>query len=226
MFYVPLAGTWGREHSRNRSPGDPLDWFMHGSNVDRVMADQGHDRVDQDRDPNTPDKGFWSGDIGGTLTQRLWPWSDHLAEWIEGGEQFNNFCIDRQAEFQDGLVVLTHSHGGHVLVMALAVRAACGYGPFPFPVYVVDIDMPVQREFRIHGGHYRNAVASVASWTHVYSGRGWGSRFRWLGNACGPRELPGARNVGPVTGGHSGILNGGVGRHIYQLRKIVWEAIP
>ena len=222
MFYAPLAGTWGQERARNRSPLDPLDWFRRGSDVDLVMGVCGHTRVDQDRDPDTPDKGFWSGDIGGTLTQRLWPWSDHMAAWEDGGALFADFLITRQDEFQDGLVVLTHSHGGHVLVMALALQ----YGAFPFPIHVIDIDMPVQRAFRVPRRYYDHAVASVTSWTHVFSGRGWGSRFRWLGNACGPRELAGARNIGPVTGGHSGILNGGDGNHIDQLSEIVESVIP
>ena len=196
---------------------------MRGSDVDRLMDAHGHDRVDQDRDPDTPDKGFWSGDVGGTLTQRLWPWSDHLKKWREGGEQFADFCLKRQDEFRDGLVVLTHSHGGHVLVMALGGMV----GPFPFPVYVVDIDMPVQRGFRVSPMRYQRAVARVNSWTHVFSGRGFGSKFRWLGNGFNTRRLDyGARNVGPVTGGHSGILNGGEGDHIDQLSKIIKGLIP
>ena len=218
MQYLPIAGTWGREHDRNRSPGDPTDWFKHGSAVDRVMAACGHARVDQDRDPDTPDKGFWSGDIGGTLTQRLWPWSDHLDAWRSGGERFQEFCIDRQDDFQDGLVILTHSHGGHVLVMALNLR------PLPFPIHVIDIDMPVQRPFRMPRRYYDQALERVESWTHVFSDRGWDSRFRWLGNAFGPRELEGAYNVGPVTGGHSGILNGGFW-HLAQLDVIVQRGI-
>ena len=222
MFYIPIAGTWGREHARNRSPLDPLDWFRRGSDVDLVMGVCGHKRVDQDRDPHTPDKGFWSGDIGGTLTQRLWPWSDHLNAWRSGGEHFQEFCFKRQADFQDGLVILTHSHGGHVLVMALSGL----HGGFGFPVHVVDVDMPVQREFRVPRRFYDHAVASVMTWTHAYSGRGMGSMFRWLGNGFGPRELKGAINVGPVTGGHSGILNGGAGDHLNQLSVILMRAIP
>ena len=221
MFYVPLAGTWGQERARNRSPRDPLDWFLCGSDVDRVMAVHGHQRVDQDRDPDTPDKGFWSGDIGGTLTQRLWPWSDHLNAWRSGGQSFQEFCMKRAEEFREGLVVLTHSHGGHVLVMALDWMG----GAFPFPVYVIDIDMPVQRSFRMPRRYYDHAVASVASWVHVFSGRGWGSKFRWLGNGFGSRTLEGAINVGPVTGGHSGILNGD-GDHLAQLDMIVRGYIP
>ena len=187
------------------------------------MVEQGHERVDQDGDPDTPDKGFWSGDIGGTLTQRLWPWSDHLHTWKKGGKQFAGFCLERQDEYQDGLVVLTHSHGGHVLVMALHILGQ----PFPFPVYVIDIDMPVQRGFRVPRSYYVHAVDYVTSWTHVFSGRGLGSKFRWLGNGFNTRRLDyGARNVGPVTGGHSGILNGGDGDHLDQLSVIVRGSIP
>ena len=222
MLYVPIAGTWGRERARNRSPSDPLDWFLCGSDVDRVMAMHDHERVDQDQDPDTPDHGFWTGDIGGTITQRLWPWSDHLEKWRDGGVQFADFCLKREAEFQDGLVVITHSHGGHVLVMAFDWMGV----PFPFPVYVVDIDMPVQRAFRVPRRCYEHAVACVTSWTHVFSGRGLGSKFRWLGNGFNTRRLDyGARNIGPVTGGHSGILNGGDGDHIDQLHGILPSAI-
>ena len=223
MFYAPLAGTWGREQAKNRSQNDPLDWFRRGSAVDHVMIEHGLVRVDQDRDPNTPDTGFWSGDIGGTLIQRIWPWSNHMASWGDGGVQFADFCLKREDDFRDGLVVITHSHGGHVLVMALNWMG----GSFPFPVYVIDIDMPVQRAFRVRPILYQHAVERVESWTHVFSGRGIGSKFRWLGNGFNTRRLDyGARNVGPVTGGHSGILNGGDGDHIDQLSVIVRKSIP
>ena len=222
MRYLPIAGTWGRERARNRSPLDPLDWFLRGSAVDRVMVELGHQRVDQDLNPDTPDTGFWSGDVGSTLTQRIWPWCDHLKPWRDGAVQFVDFCLKRQHEFRNGLVVITHSHGGHVLVMAMDSMV----GPFPFPVYVVDIDMPVQRKFRVSPMLYHRAVARVNAWTHVFSGRGWRSKFRWLGNGFNTRRLDyGARNVGPVTGGHSGILNGGGGDHIEQLPGILRSAI-
>ena len=223
MRYLPIAGTWGRERARNRSPLDPLDWFYRGSAVDRVLVEHGLQRVDQDRNPDTPDKGFWSGDVGGTLTQRLWPWSDHLKKWKKGGQQFADFCLTRQDEFRNGLVVITHSHGGHVLVMAMDWMG----GRFPFPVCVLDIDMPVQRKFRVRPLLYQQAVERVDSWTHVFSGRGWRSKFRWLGNAFNTRRLDyGAINIGPVSGGHSGILNGGDGNHLDQLGSIIRRVIP
>ena len=187
------------------------------------MAENGHARVDQDHDQNTPDKGFWKGDIGGTLIQRIWPWADHLKAWRKAAIAFVDFCFNRQDDFRDGLIVLTHSHGGHVLVMALVILGRA----FPFPVYVIDIDMPVQRPFRMPQKFYTHAVASVESWTHVFSGRGWKSKFRWLGNFFNTRRLDfGAKNIGPVTGGHSGILQSGDGDHLVQLGVIVRKYIP
>ena len=217
MYYLPVAGTWGREHAKQRSPNDPLDWFFRGSRFDQVMQDYGFFRVEQDRDPDTPDLGYWSGDIGGTLIQRIWPWSDHLEPWRKGGDVLRGFIDTNKNEFTDGLLIVTHSHGGHTLAMCLNRF----FQITPFPIYVLDIDMPVQR-----GGHmsqlYGRAQYFTRKWTHLYSGRGWGSKFRWLGNRFGPRELSGATNVGPIDGGHSGIL-GGKKDYITQLPDILCE---
>ena len=80
------------------------------------------------------------------------------------------------------LLAVTHSHAGNILAYTLA------HSPTPIRIHVLDIDMPVQRGF-IRNGLYAMAISQVVEWRHCYSGRGWGSRFRWLGNAFGPRRL-------------------------------------
>ena len=54
---------------------------------------------------------------------------------------------------------------------------------------------------------------------HLYSERGWKSRFRWLGNRFGPRTLEVANCNREVTGGHSGMLSNP--RHIGQWDEIL-----
>ena len=80
-------------------------------------------------------------------------------------------------------------------------------------IRVVTVDMPVRTGkflFLFSRGMdatYQDALAAVdGRWTHLYSGRGWKSRMRWLGNRFGPRRLRGALRNCRIPGGHSGIL--------------------
>ena len=216
MFYLPITGTFARKRG---GPGN-RDWFYRFSRFDRFMMTEGYQRVDQDRDPNRPDKGFWSGDLGGTLTQRVWPWTDHLSAWRVAGNKVMDFLIARADDFKkDGLLIVTHSHGGHVLIEGLMTL---GY-VLPFLIDVIDIDMPIQRSVAYNRDKYLNAAATT-HWLHVYSGKGlrdlWRTRYRWLGNRAGSLKMPFTLNYGPVEGGHSGIL-GDDGDYIHQLYDII-----
>ena len=194
-WYLPIAGTrppWRGRHDRR-------DWYHRGSPFDAVMVRHGYQRVDQDRDSATPDRGFWSGHVNGVLLQTLWRRHGKHRAWRQGSTALLLFLMRRHAEVSDGLTIVAHSHGGQVLAYDLARDPD---GP---PVHVVSVDMPVRRDM---GDVYRRALArsNVRSWTHLYSERGWASRFRWLGNRFGPRELDGATRNLEITGGHSGIL--------------------
>ena len=214
MRYLQLAGTWGRERSRQRSADDPLDWFVAGSGFCRMMADLGHTRHDQNDDRLTRDPGYWSGDIGFTRLQRWFPWADHLASARAAMPVIRAELAEITDMGVTDLLIVTHSHAGNVLTYALAHIAT------PLRLHVLDIDMPVQRGF-IRNGLYAHALAQVVEWQHCFSGRGLGSRFRWLGNAFGPRRLPGAENS-EITGGHSGALDAGQS-HMGQIPRILAE---
>ena len=195
--YIPIAGTWHKDH------GHPGSWYRRGSSVDAIFRLAGFERVEQDRDPNTPDRGFWSGDLGGTLIQRALPWVDARAPWASGAIELGSFIERRADELRDGVLIVGHSHGGQVVTLTLAdpmFAERCGN----VPIHVLTIDMPVRRAMR---GVYRRAARRVASWTHLYAGWGWPSRMRVLGSVFGPRRLalPGVGNV-HIRGGHSGIL--------------------
>ena len=207
MLYLPVSGTFARRRGMALTPDD-LDWFYKNSRFDRFLRINGYFRVDQDRDPNRPDKGFWRGDLGGTTIQRLWPWADHLSAWQAPGDAVVDFLLKRADDFiPEGLLVVTHSHGGHLLIEGLYTRKY----PLPFKLYVVDIDMPVQRPSSYDHDKYLHA-SRIAHWTHVYSGKRlrdlWKTRYRWLGNRAGPLKMPYVYNHGPVNGGHSGVLSG------------------
>ena len=167
-----------------------------------MLAGFGYHRVDQDRDPNTPDKGFWSGDINGLMVQwALW-WRDKHPAWKTGGEALRKYLLVRQDEFVDGGVTLImHSHAGQVGAYALDGL------PGQFPIHVITCDMPVRSDMQ---DVYARATTRVASWTHLYSERGWKSRMRWLGDGqifSNPRVLTAATRNIEIKGGHSGYLS-------------------
>ena len=212
MRYLQIAGTWGRERSRQRSVDDPLDWFVAGSGFCHLMASLGHERHDQNDDRLTRDPGYWSGEIGFTRVQRWFPWADHLASARAAMPVIHAELTEIADSGVTDLLAITHSHAGNVLAYTLAHSAT------PLRLHVLDIDMPVQRGF-IRNGLYAHAIAQVVEWRHCYSGRGLPSMFRWLGNAFGPRRVPGAVNV-EITGGHSGALDAGQ-PHIAQIQRIL-----
>ena len=202
-MYVPVAGTWSRSHHDHAQA-----WYRVGSLFDRLLVRHGYQRVEQDGDPERPDRGYWSGDVNGLLIQGVWRWvwirARHPA-WRTGGETLRQFLRVRMRELgaAGGVTIVAHSHGGQVLAYAVAAltahtRAALG------PIHVITVDMPVRRDM---AAPYELARQHCASWTHLYSQRGWQSRFRWLGNRFGSRTLAVAdRNI-EVTGGHSGVLS-------------------
>ncbi len=206
MHYIPIAGTRAPWRGRHDRP----DWYHRGSPFDQLMAEHGLLRVEQDRDPTTPDRGYWSGDVGGLLLQRAWPWKDGHAPWKQGARELIQFIFRRWTEFAGGVTLVAHSHGGQVVAYAVE---ALRYEQ-PMPLHIITVDMPVRRDM---APVYADACA-CSRWTHLYSERGWRSRFRWLGNRFGPRELKGATGNLEVTGGHSGILSDPV--HMQQ-----WLAI-
>ena len=201
--YVPIAGTWSRTRQDHAAA-----WYRRGSPVDAVLTRHGYQRVEQDLDPTTPDRGFWSGTVNGLLVQRVWGWLRGRARhpaWQTGAETLRSFLRARLPEFgaAGGVTLVAHSHGGQVLAYALAAlsestRAALG------PIHVITVDMPVRRDM---AETYARAAGGVDHWVHLYSARGWQNRFRWLGNRFGDRQLAVAdRNI-ELTGGHSGVLN-------------------
>ena len=183
-----------------RRNADPDAWYRRSSPFDQLMVQHGLRRVDQDGDPQTPDRGYWSGDVGGLLLQRAWPWADAHAPWTQGAHELVTFIFQRWAEFGVGVTLVAHSHGGQVVAYALELLRH----EDPLPLHVITVDMPVRRDM---AGVYARAQQAAASWTHLYSERGWKSRFRWLGNRFGPRELAGATRNIEVAGWHSGIVS-------------------
>ena len=210
MLYIPIAGTRVPWRGRN---ANPHDWYRRSSPFDHLVADHGFMRVEQDRDPDQPDRGFWSGTVNGLLLQTFWRRSRRHRAWCDGAQQLQMFLMRRHAEFAaaDGLTLIAHSHGGQVLAYALA------RDPDYPPVTVVTVDMPVRRDMEAVYEQARKRPC-VRRWVHLYSGRGWSSRFRWLGSRLGPRTLAVADENVAIEGGHSGILSDAA--HMQQ-----WPAI-
>ena len=214
MKWIPVAGTSARKrHDHARS------WYRVGSPLDLLLCELGYQRVEQDGDPTTPDRGFWSGDINGLMVQRVLWWRDSHPAWKTGGETLRRFIQSRRAEFVDGVTLILHSHAGQVGAYALAELPA----PGSIPIHVVTCDMPVRFDMR---NVYASARTSVTSWTHLYSERGLKSCMRWLGDGqlfANPRELPVATRNIEVRGGHSGYLSDP--KFIGQWKQILGEAV-
>ena len=198
MRYIPVAGSLARKRHDH-----DLSWYRRGSPLDRLLGGLGYQRVDQNGDPNKPDPGFWSGDINGLMLQRALWWRDTHPAWKTGGETLRKFIQYRRAEFVDGVTLILHSHAGQVGAYALAELPA----PGAVPIHVITCDMPVRFDMR---EVYAHAATRMASWTHLYSEKGWKSRMRWLGDGrifSNPRTLQEASSNIEVAGGHSGYLS-------------------
>ena len=196
MKWIPVAGTSARKrHDHARS------WYRVGSPLDHLLVELGYQRVEQDGDPTTPDKGFWSGDINGLMLQRAFLWRDKHPAWKTGGETLRSFLLSRRAEFVDGVTLILHSHAGQVGAYALDGLTVT------FQVHVITCDMPVRADMQ---DVYARAATRVASWTHLYSEKGWRSYMRWLGDGqlfSNPRVLPVATRNIEMKGWHSGCLS-------------------
>ena len=198
MRYIPVAGSLARKRHDHE-----LSWYRRDSPIDRLLATLGYQRVDQNGDLYKPDAGFWSGDINGLMLQRVLWWRDKHPAWRTGGEALRKFLVSRLAEFVDGVTLILHSHGGQVGAYALAELPI----PGAIPIHVITCDMPVRSDMR---DVYVRAAMSVATWTHLYSEKGWKSRMRWMGDGqlfSNPRELSVATRNIEIKGGHSGYLS-------------------
>ena len=201
MKYIPVAGTFARKRHDHE-----FSWYRCGSPLDRLLVNFGYQRVDQDSDPQKPDKGYWSGDINGLMLQRAMWWRDKHPAWKTGGEALRQFLVSRHVEFSEGVTLILHSHAGQVGAYALKDLSP-GLSRWKFPIDVITCDMPVRSDM---GSVYALASLRVRTWTHLYSEKGWKSRMRWMGDGqlfSNPRELPVATRNIEVTGGHSGMLS-------------------
>ena len=135
------------------------------------------------------------------MLQRALFWRDKHPAWKTGGETLKAFLLKRRAEFVDGVTLILHSHAGQVGAYALDEL------PFFFPIHVVTCDMPVRADMR---EVYARASTRVASWTHLYSQKGWKARMRWMGDGQlfkNPRVLPVATRNIEIKGWHSEYLS-------------------
>ena len=211
-LYIPVAGTWARRKFRKDA------WYRTGSLFDDKLASLGYTRVDQNRDVQRPDSGFWSGDVGGLLAQQLGLWRSHDGVWQEGGRNLETFISRRFSELSEAeeVVIIAHSHGGQVVAYALDLVPD---NLLPLQNFrVITVDMPV-RTGRFLGifprgmdDVYEPAVDAVnGKWDHLYSQRlwrrPWATRWRWLGSRFGPRRFKYARSNREIPAGHSKILS-------------------
>ena len=156
----------------------------------------GYMRVDQNRDPQKPDKGYWSGTANGLLIR---PRTRRHPDWEIGGETLRWFLYARASEFCEarGVALIGHSHGGQVIAYALA-EAERKY--LPDPLCVITVDMPVRRDMeRI----YCLARKHVSHWIHLWND----NCIRCIGSWYGPKKLEIADRNMEIQGGHRGILN-------------------
>ena len=200
MLYIPVAGTWSRKMHDHI-----FSWYRVNSPFDRLVSAMGYQRVDQNGDPNKPDRGYWSGEINGLMLQRFFWWRNNHPAWKTGGETLRKFLLSRGKDFENGVTLFLHSHGGQVGAYALEKLTLSIARQIP--IHVVTCDMPVRKDMR---EVYLSAAEKVETWRHLYSERGWKSKMRWLGDGqifYNPRVLSVANVNIEVKGGHSGYLS-------------------
>lgn len=211
-LYIPVAGTWARRNFRRNA------WYRTGSPFDQRMNEIGYTRVDQNRDSQKPDRGFWSGDVNGLIFQRLLRTSQR--DWKLGGADLAEFIgVKRRKELANAkeVAIIAHSHGGQVVAFALKFLSDQGIDPLG-NLRVVTVDMPI-RSGRVLGFLWRRSMDHIyeaacgfvgQQWDHLYSQRAWRhlkTYWRWLGSQFGPRRLKYARSNREIPGGHSGVLS-------------------
>lgn len=190
LAYIPVAGTF----CRNR--GDDTEaWYRRNSQIDRLFASRGFDRVEQDNDPDKPDPGYWSGDLGGLMVQGAQSYMD----WWKGGTELRKVIVSSNRAGIKGLLVVAHSHGGQAAAYAFA-----GLGERPkYRTALITVDTPLVRGM---SQVYHMARANVDFWLHLHTGWGWGSRMRVLGSKFNKCKLKIADHNQRLRGAHSGIL--------------------
>ena len=202
-LYIPIAGTGSREVREG-------DWYRRGSLFHKTVKKLGYKRVEQDNDPKVPDKGYWSGDLGGLLPQ----FHRSKDAWKEGAKALAEFIRSRKDELGKAasVTIIAHSHGGQVAAMAIKRLVDCEEQRILSNFRVVTVDMPVRARWILLANMkatYVSALFGVAGrWMHLYvpwSWKFWRAFPRLLGSRFGPRKLRGAHNIG-IPGGHSGIL--------------------
>lgn len=208
-IYVAVAGTWARHRLAHGL--DPWrDWWHPTSHWAMTMADLGWM-------PARADPFVWSTDLDGTWLQRVFQrrrWGDwdaaaHALCYYLGHEP--GVRATRPPTHRRPLLLVGHSHGGTVALLAIGQLGLCVDG-------LVTVSTPVRRD----------VLAAVppawrpARWLHLHGD--WADRWQWLGElgdgAFGivRRMPPPAINI-EVGGGHSSILTTSEG--LAQWRQIL-----
>ena len=204
---------------RKPAADDPPDWYQRGSEFDAAMASCGFTRHEQDDDPLTRDVGYWTGEMGGLYLNRFLTGKGRTKAWKLAAVTVCYALLRMESEIRgEGVLIVPHSHAGHVAMFGLAMLARHAKGKWTYPVYVLDVDMPIRDTRR---KDYDAGLAAVSEsggqWLHCYSGNGLSSWARWSGSRrkvwgipvpfFGRHKLDGATNT-KIEGGHSGILHG------------------
>ena len=232
-LYLSVGGTWGQ---KRRNKGE-IQWFQRNSPFyKRVRELSDFDRVEQDRDPDTPDKGYWGGELKGLIAQdfvdRVRGWfgmEPRYGKWKDDIAELSQLIVERWQEWQDAgdqITIVAHSHGGAVVARVLeklhndALKGIQSGDPNTVPIRfsnirLVTVDMPVRRKLY---PVYKAAASQVSTWTHLYSN--W---YNWtrLGGArlIGPCRCPFATRNMQIRGGHGGALN--ETKHMHQVIQVL-----
>ena len=213
--YLPIAGTFTRSDRRRLRNPDEILWCQRGSTFDKRARYADIERVEQDRDPTKPDKGFWKGELEGLLAQSLrdriyayFGW-ETVDNWQMAADLLRLLLIERWEEWLQAhtiIVIVAHSHGGQIATIALADLFDEKGFPTPFNhIELVTVDMPVRPTDRMYEAYAKARQQVHGRWTHLYS------------SALNPTRMIGARGIGPckcpfasvnlkIKGGHSGAL--------------------
>lgn len=183
--FVAIAGTWGQRDPE--AAIDPWrDWWHPQSHWASDMRTLGWL-------PLRPDPFRWSTDLDGVWWERLLGRNE--SDWMAAAYALAWYCEGRPLP-----VLIAHSHGGQVALLAIAKAYLRVRG-------LITVCTPVRRDVLD-----QCAGRWPRPWVHVYGD--WADRWQWLGEigdgAFGiVRRMPvdGVVNVALGRGhGHSGLL--------------------
>ena len=191
MRVVLVAGT----HSWRND--NRIDWYCPGSPFARLLESYGLAPLFP-KSNDVCEPWAWSSDVGG-----IGFGDEDLATWAAAGKNLFWFCVPPRCPDQrvpgDELIVIAHSHGGQVAIMAAAFGLKIAH--------LITVAAPIRKDVQPYA---QRALDNIGEWTHIHSDSS--DKWQWFGSLFDGRwgiyraQPLADRNVAIPKVGHSEIL--------------------